>query len=56
MVAIDDRRGDWWVGLAISLELGGDGSNARGAYRRGLSASNTEAAVREYARQRLEVL
>ena len=56
LVAIDDRRGDWWVGLAISLELGGDGSNARGAYRRGLSASNTEAAVREYARQRLEVL
>jgi MSHA biogenesis protein MshN len=51
----DPSRGDWWMGLAIAIDLQAKPA-ARQAYQQAINSRHLSAALRDYARQRLAVL
>jgi hypothetical protein len=56
LLSFDSSRGDWWVGMAIALDLKGDSTMARNAYLRAMQARDLSTALRDYAQQRMAVL
>ncbi len=54
LLAFDASQGDWWVGLAIALDLQEEFTAAREAYRRALELRKISPALRSYAEQRLQ--
>jgi MSHA biogenesis protein MshN len=56
LLNVDSSRGDWWVGMAIALDQGGELSQAREAYRQGINSSDLTTTLRQYAQQRLAVI
>ena len=48
--------GDWWFGLAVSLDRQGYLADAQATYRRALRASNLTTALRAYAEQRVKAI
>lgn len=56
LLEFDSRRGDWWVGMAIALDLGGESEQAREAYKQGMNSRGLTIALRDYAQQRLSML
>ncbi len=53
LTRLDEGRGDWWFGLAVSLDAAADAPRAVTAYQRALRGGELEPALREYARERL---
>ncbi len=53
LVASDERRGDWWVGLGIALDAQGNTGAAKQAFQRAVASPQISAALKQYARQRL---
>ena len=49
-------RGDWWVGMAIALDMQGEIKAARSAYRSALRSKKIAPTLRDYAQQRLSAL
>ena len=56
LLAFDDSRGDWWVGMAIVLDMQSELSLAKDAYRNGLQSLRLTPALKDYAQQRLAAL
>jgi hypothetical protein len=56
LIATHSRRGDWWVGLGISLDAQGRSKQAANAYRQALKTEQINQSLRTYAQQRLTVL
>lgn len=56
LVAQDDSRAAWWVGLGSALEADGQGGGARRAYRQALALSDLPPTLADFCRQRLRAL
>ncbi|PAV27312.1 hypothetical protein CF392_01125 [Tamilnaduibacter salinus] len=56
LIAHDNGRGGWWVGLALALESDGHPQRAARAYREALGLDNIKPALARFARQRLDGL
>lgn len=50
------RRGDWWAGMAIALEMQSKKTEARSAYQNAVKSPVIPVALKTYAQQRLSVL
>lgn len=53
LLEYDSSRGDWWVGMAIALDLQGANRPAKAAYRSALESRKLEQTLRRYAQQRV---
>lgn len=53
LLATDERRGDWLVGLGIALDAQARTAEARQVYRQAVQARTISAALKQYAQQRL---
>ncbi|MFL1405778.1 hypothetical protein ACJO2E_10615 [Marinobacter sp. M1N3S26] len=56
LIAWDNSRAPWWVGLAIALEGRGDVPAARRAYRQAVALPGLAPSLADYVRQRLQTL
>ncbi|MEH6909170.1 MAG: hypothetical protein V7459_01200 [Oceanicoccus sp.] len=56
LLGYDSSRGDWWVGMAIALDMQGEKQAARSAYKSALGSKKLSQTLRSYAQQRLSVL
>ncbi|MGM0769345.1 MAG: tetratricopeptide repeat protein [Pseudomonadota bacterium] len=56
LIAWDDSRAPWWVGLAIALESDGQRETARRAYEQAAALPGLPPSLAEYVRQRLQSL
>ena len=56
LVAWNSQFGDWWVGLAISLENIGDREGALQAYQQARDAAQIKSTLARYASQRIAAL
>ncbi|MGC8120933.1 tetratricopeptide repeat protein [Marinobacter sp. VGCF2001] len=56
LIAYDDSRPAWWLGLAIALETGGRARSAIQAYAQAASLPGLSPALADYARERLNAL
>jgi hypothetical protein len=56
LLEYDSSRGDWWVGMAIALDMQGEKQTARSAYKSALGSKKLSQTLRNYAQQRLSVL
>ena len=56
LIAYDDSRGAWWLGLAIALETGGRTRSAVQAYAQAATLPGLSPSLADYARQRLNAL
>ncbi|GGY80924.1 tetratricopeptide repeat protein [Marinobacter zhanjiangensis] len=56
LIAMDDSRAPWWVGLAIALEGRGDVPAARRAYQQAAALPGLAPSLADYVRQRLQIL
>jgi MSHA biogenesis protein MshN len=56
LIAYDDSRGAWWLGLAIALESGGRTRSAAQAYAQAVALPDLSPSLADYAQQRLNVL
>ena len=56
LLRYDASRGDWWVGMAIALDMQGEIKAARSAYRSALRSKKIAPTLRDYAQQRLSAL
>ncbi|BFN15399.1 tetratricopeptide repeat protein [Marinobacter sp. RI1] len=56
LIAYDDSRPAWWLGLAIALETGGRGRSAAQAYAQAAALPGLSPALADYARERLNAL
>ena len=56
LIAWDNSRAPWWVGLAIALEGRGDVPAARRAYRQAAALPGLAPSLADYVRQRLQIL
>ncbi|MBL4827216.1 MAG: hypothetical protein JKY66_05810 [Spongiibacteraceae bacterium] len=53
LIEIDSKRGDWWVGLGVSLDAQGQTTQALNAYQKALNSTVVTQALKAYAQQRL---
>lgn len=56
LIAWDDSKGAWWVGLAISLEAQGEQAGAARAYQQAEELPGLPRSLADYVRQRLQAL
>lgn len=56
LIAHDNTRGPWWVGLAIALEADARGASAARAYEQALALPDLTSSLADYCRQRLNAL
>ena len=56
LIAWDNGRAPWWVGLAIALEGRGDVPAARRAYQQAADLPGLAPSLADYVRQRLQIL
>lgn len=56
LIAEDDSRAAWWVGLAIALETGGETNSAVRAYRQAAQLPGLSPSLANYVRERLKAL
>ncbi|WP_291829576.1 tetratricopeptide repeat protein [Marinobacter sp.] len=56
LIAYDDNRPAWWLGLAIALETGGRHRSAVQAYAQAASMPGLAPSLADYARERLNAL
>ena len=56
LLQFDPGQGNWWVGMAIALDMQNKDSLAKEAYRRGLESRNTSKALSDYAGKRIAKL
>lgn len=56
LIAQDDSRAAWWVGLAIALETGGEVSGAVRAYSQAAKLPGLSPSLADYVRDRLKTL
>ncbi|MBC7184506.1 MAG: tetratricopeptide repeat protein [Marinobacter sp.] len=56
LIAQDDSRAAWWVGLAIALETGGEVSGAVRAYSQAAQLPGLSPSLADYVRDRLKTL
>jgi len=56
LIAQDDSRAAWWVGLAIALESGGEESGAVRAYSQAAKLPGLSPSLADYVRDRLKTL
>lgn len=56
LIAEDDSRAAWWVGLAIALETGGETSSAVRAYSQAAQLPGLSPSLADYVRERLKAL
>ncbi|WP_417568404.1 tetratricopeptide repeat protein [Marinobacter sp.] len=56
LIAQDDSRGAWWVGLAIALETGGEVTGAVRAYGQAAQLPGLSPSLADYVRERLKTL
>ena len=56
LIAWDDSRAPWWVGLAISLETQGELAGAARAYRQAAKLPGLPRSLADYVQQRLQAL
>jgi len=56
LIAEDDSRAAWWVGLAIALETGGEINSAVRAYSQAAQLPGLSPSLADYVRERLKVL
>ena len=56
LLEYDASRGDWWVGMAIALDLQGKNKLAKEAYRRGIESGRISQSLSDYARKRIPSL
>lgn len=56
LIAEDDSRAAWWVGLAIALETGGETNSAVRAYSQAAQLPGLSPSLANYVRERLKAL
>ena len=56
LIAEDDSRAAWWVGLAIALETGGETNSAVRAYSQAAQLPGLSPSLADYVRERLKAL
>ena len=56
LIAEDDSRAAWWVGLAIALETGGETNSAVRAYSQAAQLPGLSPSLENYVRERLKAL
>ena len=56
LIAEDDSRAAWWVGLAIALETGGEINSAVRAYSQAAQLPGLSPSLADYVRERLKSL
>lgn len=56
LIAKDDSRAAWWVGLAIALETGGEINSAVRAYSQAAQLPGLSPSLADYVRERLRAL
>ena len=56
LIAEDDSRAAWWVGLAIALETGGEINSAVRAYSQAVQLPGLSPSLADYVRERLKSL
>ncbi|PPI83601.1 MSHA biogenesis protein MshN [Marinobacter maroccanus] len=56
LIAQDDSRAAWWVGLAIALETGGEINSAVRAYSQAAQLPGLSPSLADYVRERLKAL
>ena len=56
LIARDDSRATWWVGLAIALETGGEVRGAVRAYGQAAQLPGLSPSLADYVRERLKTL
>ena len=56
LLEYDASRGDWWVGMAIALDMQSKKTLAKEAYRRGLDSRRISPSLSNYAQKRLAAL
>lgn len=56
LIAEDDSRAAWWVGLAIALETGGETNSAVRAYSQAAQLPGLSPSLADYVRERLKSL
>ncbi|PHQ23821.1 MSHA biogenesis protein MshN [Marinobacter guineae] len=56
LIAQDDSRAAWWVGLAIALETGGEVTGAVRAYGQAAQLPGLSPSLADYVRERLKTL
>ena len=56
LIAEDDSRAAWWVGLGIALETGGETDSAVRAYTQAAQLPGLSPSLAEYVRERLRSL
>lgn len=56
LIAWDDSKGPWWVGLAISLEAQGEQAGAARAYRQAAELPGLPRSLADYVQRRLQAL
>jgi MSHA biogenesis protein MshN len=56
LIAEDDSRAVWWVGLAIALETGGEINSAIRAYSQAAQLPGLSPSLADYVRERLKAL
>ncbi|WP_449287583.1 tetratricopeptide repeat protein [Marinobacter sp. PE14] len=56
LIAEDDSRAAWWVGLAIALEAGGEINSAVRAYSQAVQLPGLSPSLADYVRERLKSL
>ncbi|ARN73592.1 tetratricopeptide repeat protein [Oceanicoccus sagamiensis] len=56
LLEYDASRGDWWVGMAIALDMQSKSALAKEAYRRGIDSRRISKSLNDYARKRLAAL
>lgn len=56
LIAVDDSRPAWWVGLAIALEAQGEASGAVKAYAQAAKLPGLSPSLADYVRNRLTLL
>ncbi|MDX1560137.1 MAG: MSHA biogenesis protein MshN [Marinobacter sp.] len=56
LIAEDDSRAAWWVGLAIALETGGEINSAVRAYGQAAQLPGLSPSLADYVRERLKAL
>ncbi len=56
LLEFDASRGDWWVGMAIALDMQKKNGLAKEAYRRGIDSRRISKSLNDYARKRLAAL
>ncbi|KPQ28023.1 MAG: hypothetical protein HLUCCX14_12665 [Marinobacter excellens HL-55] len=56
LIAFDDSKAAWWLGLAIALETGGRYRSAVQAYAQAMTMPGLSASLADYARERLNAL